>query len=329
MHLPYFDAIDPIAFKIGPVPVHWYGLMYLGGFLAGWLLGEHRRKQGRLPVSRDGFADLAFFAMLGVILGGRIGYILFYNLPLYMAHPLQMFALWDGGMSFHGGLLGVLAGGLYWSRKYRVPFFDAVDFVAPLVPIGLALGRIGNFINGELWGHLTDKPWGVIFPRALNEASQCAAMSPAEIAKNWVCAHYTPAQLQQAAGFAGFDDAQLRALWKTGALNSFAREPSQLMECFLEGIVLFVFLWIYSRKPRRRYAVSGWFALLYGVFRFSVEFVRDPDPQLGYLLGTGWLTMGQLLSLPLIAVGLLLLWLSRRQPVSPLPEADVATAAAG
>lgn len=323
MHRPYFDAIDPIAFHLGPLPVHWYGLMYLGGFVAGWALGEHRRKQGRLAVSRDGFADLAFYAMLGVIVGGRIGYILFYNLPLYLSHPLQMLALWDGGMSFHGGLLGVLAGGLYWSRKYRVPFFDAVDFVAPLVPIGLALGRIGNFINGELWGHLTGKPWGVIFPRALREASQCAAMTETEVARNWVCAHYTPAQLQQAASFTGFSDSQLRALWRTGALNTFAREPSQLMECFLEGVVLFAFLWIYSRHPRRRYAVSGWFALLYGVFRFSVEFVRDPDPQLGYLLGTGWLTMGQLLSLPLVAVGLFLLWLSRRQPAPAQPGSAI------
>ncbi len=323
MLLPYFDAIDPIAFHLGPLPVHWYGLMYLGGFVAGWALGEHRRRQGRLAVSRDGFADLAFYAMLGVIVGGRIGYIVFYNLPLYLSHPLQMFALWDGGMSFHGGLLGVLAGGLYWSRKYRVPFFDAVDFVAPLVPIGLALGRVGNFINGELWGHLTGKPWGVIFPRALREASQCAAMTEAEVARNWVCAHYSSAQLQQAASFSGFSDSQLRALWRTGALNSFAREPSQLMECFLEGVVLFAFLWIYSRHPRRRYAVSGWFALLYGVFRFSVEFVRDPDPQLGYLLGTGWLTMGQLLSLPLVAVGLFLLWLSHRQPAPTQPGSAI------
>ncbi|HEX7112739.1 MAG TPA: prolipoprotein diacylglyceryl transferase [Mizugakiibacter sp.] len=284
---PFFVDIDPVAFRLGPVAVHWYGLMYLLGFLGAWWLGERRRRAGRLPVGKEAFADLAFYAMMGVIVGGRVGYMLFYvSLDWIWHDPLALFRVWDGGMSFHGGLLGVLAAGLWWSRRNRVKFFDAVDFVAPLVPIGLGLGRLGNFINGELWGHVTDKPWGMIFPHALQLDPRFAAM----------------------------DIAELKAQYATGALDAFARHPSQLYEFALEGVVMFTVLWLYSHKPRRRYAVSGLFALLYGCFRFGVEFVREPDVQLGYLLGTGWLTMGQVLSLPLIAVGLFLLWLSWRQP---------------
>ncbi|GAP65002.1 prolipoprotein diacylglyceryl transferase [Mizugakiibacter sediminis] len=284
---PFFVDIDPVAFRLGPVAVHWYGLMYLLGFLGAWWLGERRRRAGRLAVGKEAFADLAFYTMMGVIVGGRVGYMLFYvSLDWIWRDPLALFRVWDGGMSFHGGLLGVLAAGLWWSRRQRVRFFDTVDFVAPLVPIGLGLGRLGNFINGELWGHVTDKPWGMIFPHALQ-------LDPR---------------------FASMDVAQLKAQYASGALDAYARHPSQLYEFALEGVVMFAVLWLYSRKPRRRYALSGLFALLYGCFRFGVEFVREPDVQLGYLLGTGWLTMGQVLSLPLIAVGLFLLWLSRRQP---------------
>ncbi|MCE5233091.1 MAG: prolipoprotein diacylglyceryl transferase [Mizugakiibacter sp.] len=284
---PFFVDIDPVAFHLGPVAVHWYGLMYLLGFLGAWWLGERRRRAGRLAVSKDAFADLAFYAMMGVIVGGRVGYMLFYVSPDWIwRDPLALFRVWDGGMSFHGGLLGVLAAGLWWSRRTRVPFFDAIDFVAPLVPIGLGLGRLGNFINGELWGHVTGKPWGMIFPHALQ-------LDPR---------------------FQDMDVAQLKALYASGALDAFARHPSQLYEFALEGVVMFAALWLFSRKPRRRFAVSGLFALLYGCFRFAVEFVREPDVQLGYLLDTHWLTMGQVLSLPLIAIGLFLLWLSRRQP---------------
>ena len=285
----FFDDINSIAFSIGPLAVHWYGLMYLGGFLGGWWLGNHRLKQGRLPVSEQAFSDLAFYAMIGVIAGGRVWYMLSYISPDWIWHdPLALFRVWDGGMSFHGGLMGVLVAGWWWSRRNKIHFFDTIDFVAPLVPIGLGLGRIGNFINGELWGKLTGGDWGVIYPRALESL--------------------------------GKSTAELQQMFLAGQLNNEARHPSELYEFALEGVVMFVVLWLYSRKPRPRYAVSGLFALMYGVFRFVVEFLRLPDPQLGYL-AFGWLTMGQLQSIPLIVVGVLLLWMSRRAPTLPLAKA--------
>ncbi|HET6546114.1 MAG TPA: prolipoprotein diacylglyceryl transferase [Rhodanobacteraceae bacterium] len=283
-----FVDIDPIAFSIGPVAVHWYGIMYLIGFGAAWWLGERRRGAGRLPISREQFSDLAFYGMLGVIVGGRVGYMLFYDTPELIHHPLSLFRIWEGGMSFHGGLLGVLGAGWLWSWRNRIHFFDTIDFVAPLVPIGLGLGRLGNFIGGELWGRHTDLPWGMIFPRALESLGRTRE--------------------------------QLHAMYLAGQLDGEARHPSQLYEVLLEGVVLFVVLWLYSRKPRPRYAVSGLFALLYGVFRFAVEFVREPDLQLGFI-AFHWLTMGQLLSLPLILIGVVLLALSRRQPVAATHEA--------
>jgi phosphatidylglycerol:prolipoprotein diacylglycerol transferase len=286
--MPYFHQINPIAFSIGPVSVHWYGIMYLLAFLGAWYLGERRRAQGRLATSHEGFSDLSFYAMLGVIIGGRVGYMLFYVSPDWMLHdPLALFRVWEGGMSFHGGLLGVLVAGWFWSRRNKIHFFDTTDFVAPLVPIGLGLGRLGNFIGGELWGRHTDVAWGMVFPRALDNL--------------------------------GKSRDELYRMYLDGQLNHEARHPSQLYEFALEGVVLFAMLWIYSRKPRPRYAVSGLFALLYGLFRFGVEFVREPDVQVGFV-AFDWLTMGQILSLPLIATGLLLLWLSRRAPtVTPSP----------
>ena len=291
MTLPFVVEINPVAFHLGPVQVHWYGLMDLVGFFSGALLGEYRRRQGRLPVTRDALSDLFFYAMMGVIVGGRLGYMLFYYAggPRWIwTDPMALFRVWDGGMSFHGGLLGVLAAGLWWSRRQQLHFFDTVDFVAPLVPIGLGLGRLGNFINGELWGKPTQLPWGMIFPNAHGEDVAYAAAHPA-----W------QAQLQQ--------------------LGGLVRQPSQLYELALEGVVMFTALWLVSMKPRPRYLVSGLFALMYGCFRFAVEFVRLPDAQLGYL-AFGWLTMGQILSLPLIAVGLWLLWLSRKAPTLRLYE---------
>ncbi len=287
--MPYFHDINPIAFSIGPLAVHWYGIMYLLGFVGAWMLGNSRRAKGRLPVSQEAFSDLAFYVMLGVIVGGRIGYMLFYTSLSWMVNdPLAIFRVWEGGMSFHGGLMGVLFAGWLWSRKNNIQFFDAVDFVAPLVPIGLGLGRLGNFIGGELWGQRTDMPWGVIFPRSLEDIS------------------------------ASRDE--LYQLYLAGQLNHEARHPSQLYEFALEGVVMFTVLWIFSRKPRPRYAVSGLFALLYGCFRFGIDFVREPDAQLGYL-AFGWVTMGQILSVPLIVVGIVLLVLSRRSPTVPLSPA--------
>ena len=286
--MPYLHQIDPIAVAIGPLKVHWYGLMYRLGFVVAFWLGRRRVRAGRLPgVDDNGFGDLMFYSMLGVVLGGRIGYILFYDFGEFVKDPLMIVRVWQGGMSFHGGLLGVLAAIAWWSRKHRLHFFDTVDFMAPLVPAGLGFGRIGNYIGGELWGKPTAGTafdgWGVIFPRALPEP------------------------------FASMDAASLRTYFESGALNSFARHPSQLYQAALEGLLMFCVLLWFSSKPRPRYAVSGMFALLYGCFRFLVEFVREPDAQLGYL-AFGWVTMGQVLSTPLILLGVFWLWRSRSTP---------------
>lgn len=246
--------IDPVAVSIGPLQLHWYGLMYLVGFVVGWLLGRLRARRpgsGWTPVEVD---DLLTCVMLGVIVGGRLGYAIFYDLPAFLADPLEIFRIWHGGMSFHGGLLGA-AGAFFWfARSRKRSFLQVSDFVAPLVPQALFFGRLGNFINGELWGKVSDAPWAMVFPGA----------------------------------------------------GPLPRHPSQLYEALLEGLLLFVALWIYSATPRKPGAVSGFFALGYGLARFLVEFVRVPDAHLGYL-AFGWLTMGQVLCLPLMGVGLWLL----------------------
>jgi phosphatidylglycerol:prolipoprotein diacylglycerol transferase len=297
---PWLHQIDPIAIQFPEFTVfgmtfhpavHWYGVMYLIAFGLAWWLGRLRVRQGRLPgVDEQAFGDLVFYGMLGVILGGRLGYILFYDLSAYLADPLQVFEIWNGGMSFHGGLVGVCIAAWMWARKHRLHFMDVADFVAPLVPPGLGFGRLGNYINGELWGKYTGSDWGVVFPHA---EAPLVRMAPE----------------------------QLQALHASGALDRYARHPSPLYQALLEGLAMFVALWWFSSKPRPRYAVAGLFALLYGVFRFAVEFVRVPDAQLGYI-AFGWLTMGQLLSLPLIALGLFWLWKSRHSPtLQPAPAA--------
>jgi phosphatidylglycerol:prolipoprotein diacylglycerol transferase len=276
--------IDPVALSLPfwPHGIHWYGIMYLLGFAAAFLLGRHRIRAGRFSgIDENRFSDLLFNGMLGVVIGGRVGYVLFYGWSDFIADPLFLLRINEGGMSFHGGLLGVMVAVAIWSAQSKKHLFDTLDFLAPLVPPGLMFGRIGNYIGGELWGRYTGKDWGVIFPRA-------------------------------EADLYGQTADQLRVLHESGLLDRYARYPSQLVQAALEGLLLFIILFWYSRKPRPRYAVSGLFALGYGVFRFLVEFIRQPDADIGYL-AWNWLTMGQLLSLPLIALGLALLWLSRRQ----------------
>ncbi|MCC5856591.1 MAG: prolipoprotein diacylglyceryl transferase [Ectothiorhodospiraceae bacterium] len=255
-----YPDIDPVALQLGPLAIHWYGLMYGLGFLAGWWLGRMRAREPWRPVTPPQMSDLVLYVALGVILGGRIGYILFYDMGQVLDDPLRLIRIWQGGMSFHGGLIGVLLACLLFARKAGTGFFRLMDFVAPLVPIGLGAGRIGNFINGELWGKPTDLPWGMV---------------------------YAP-------------------------LGADPRHPSQLYQFLLEGVVLFIALWLFSRKPRPTMSVSGLFLVLYGVFRFVVEFARMPDAHIGYL-AFGWVTMGQVLSLPMILGGGLLLVLAYRR----------------
>ncbi|MBT7410782.1 MAG: prolipoprotein diacylglyceryl transferase [Methylococcales bacterium] len=243
-----YPNIDPVALELGPLKVHWYGLMYLVAFACGWYCANLRKKT--FDFSRDDIDDLVFYIVLGVILGGRVGYILFYNFSQFLDNPLVLFKIWEGGMSFHGGLIGVCLSLWFIAKKHQLTFFQMSDFVAPFFPIGLGAGRIGNFINGELWGKPSDVSWAMVFP--------------------------------------------------TG--GPMARHPSQLYEAFFEGLILFVILWIYSSKPRPVRAVSGLFLVGYGVFRFGVEFVRVPDQHLGYL-ALNWLTMGQILCLPMLLLG--------------------------
>ena len=277
--------INPVALPLPfwPHGIHWYGIMYLLGFAVAFFLGRSRIRKGRFAgISEERFSDLLFSGMLGVIIGGRVGYVLFYAWHEFIANPLFLFKINEGGMSFHGGLLGVMAAVAIWSYQKKKHVFATLDFIAPLVPAGLGFGRLGNYIGGELWGRLTGKDWGVIFPNAL----------PAELASK-------PMQ-------------QLHALNDAGLLTPYARYPSQLAQALLEGLAMFIILYIYSNKPRPRYAVSGLFALSYGVFRFAIEFIREPDRGIGFI-AWGWLTMGQLLSLPLVLVGLALLAASRFQ----------------
>ncbi|WP_440223515.1 prolipoprotein diacylglyceryl transferase [Dokdonella sp. MW10] len=280
--MPFFVDFDPVAFSLGPIAVHWYGIGYLIAFGAFWWLGERRRRAGFLPVGPTAFSDLAFYGMIGVILGGRLGYVLFYGTAELLRDPVSLIRIWEGGMSFHGGLIGVLLACWIWARRQRLHFFDVMDFVAPLVPIGIGVVRFANFTGGELWGRKTDSALGMIFPNAFDHAGRTLD--------------------------------ELRVMAAAGQLDGEARHPSQLYEMALEGFVMFIVLFAVSMRPRRRFLVSGLFALMYGSFRFAVEFVREPDAQLGYL-AWGWLTMGQVLSTPLILTGLVLIALSRRAPV--------------
>ncbi len=254
-----YPDIDPVIFQIGPLALRWYGLTYLVGFLGAAWFGSYRAGRQDNSFDKEQVADLIFYGALGVIIGGRLGYALFYQTAYTLQNPLSLLEIWKGGMSFHGGMLGVFVACWLFGRRTGKRWFEITDFIAPLVPIGLGAGRVGNFINGELWGAVTDKPWGMVFPGA----------------------------------------------------GPFARHPSMVYEALLEGLLLFLLLWFYSAKPRPRMAVSAWFMIGYGTFRSLVELVREPDRHLGYLF-SDWFTMGMLLSLPMVLIGLVLLVMSRR-----------------
>lgn len=245
---------DPIALSLGPLSIRWYGLMYLFAFLAAGFLATYRARRPDSGWKPDEIYDLVFYAALGVIFGGRLGYTLFYNFSYYVENPLQILYVWTGGMSFHGGLLGVIVALYVYAHKTERKFLQVTDFVAPLVGIGLAAGRLANFINQELWGRVTDSPIGMVFPLAGSEP----------------------------------------------------RHASQLYELVFEGLVIFVIIWLYTRKPRPLGRPSGLFLLLYSIARFGIEFFREPDMHLG-TIAFNWLTMGQLLSIPMFVIGLWLL----------------------
>lgn len=255
-----FPKIDPVFLRVGPLELRWYGLMYVLSFVVAYLLVIKNAKRKALPLNKDDVADLIFYLALGVILGGRIGYILFYNLSYYLENPLKVLAVWEGGMSFHGGLIGTLLSSFYYARKKKITFTTLADLCVPVAPICLFLGRLGNFINGELFGRVTELPWGMVFPGGGGQP----------------------------------------------------RHPSQLYEAVLEGPVLFAILWLAQRKRNLPPGVVFWcFISFYGLFRFLVEFTREPDPQIGYILG--FFSMGQLLSFPMFLLGLCMIaYLFRR-----------------
>lgn len=267
-----YPNIDPVAISLGPVQVHWYGLTYLFGFVAAWWLLKVHTRRLNAAWTKDDLADLLFYCAIGVILGGRMGYILFYNTSAFLQDPLMLFRIWQGGMSFHGGFIGVCLAIIIFARKTGRKIFEVGDLVAPVTTIGLGAGRLGNFINGELWGRVTDVPWGMVFP---------------------------------------FE-----------AAGPLPRHPSQLYQFALEGVLLFIVLWIYSRKPRPMMAVTGMFLLLYGCFRFFVEFFRQPDEHLLFV-AFGWMTRGQQLCIPMVVLGAVLIWLAyRRGEMAPVRSND-------
>lgn len=254
--IPY-PKIDPEIVRIGPFSIRWYGMMYLIGFLSSYLLVRYQVRKRNLPIPMAMIDSLYTYIILGLLIGARLGYAIFYNLPFYLKNPLEVLAVWHGGMSFHGGLIGCIVSGYIFSRRYRLDFWRLSDLVVVTAPIGLGLGRLGNFINGELFGRVTDVPWAMVFPEG----------------------------------------------------GPLPRHPSQLYEFLLEGVVLFLILWLLKEKITKRGYLSAIFLLLYGIFRFTIEFFREPDPQIGYILG--FLTMGQALSTAMIIVGIIVLQLRR------------------
>ncbi len=248
-----YPEMDPVAISVGPVSIHWYAVTYLVGIALAWWLLTARSKSPHIGFNDKQLSDIAFYAVLGVLLGGRLGYVLFYGWANLLADPLSALRIWQGGMSFHGGLLGVLVAVAIYSRRYGRGFFEITDFIAPAIPLGLGCGRIGNFVNGELPGRVAEVPWAVIYPGEL-----------------------------------------------------LARHPSSLYQALLEGPVLFALLWFFSRKAKPPMTVSGMFLLGYGSLRIFSESFREPDSHLGFIL-LGQVTAGQLLSLPMALLGVVLL----------------------
>jgi len=256
-----YPVIDPVAISLGPLAIHWYGLMYMIGFAAAWWLSVRKARVGA-PVTEKQVEDLIFYGAMGVVLGGRFGYVIFYNFDRFLEDPMWLLRLWEGGMSFHGGLLGVIIALALFARQRKLDPFAVYDFIAPVVPIGLGLGRLGNFIGQELWGRASDVPWAMVFPN-------------------------DPLPL--------------------------ASRPSQLYQALLEGLMLYIILFVYSRKPRPAPAVGGLFLAMYAVFRFSVEFFREPDSHIGFD-AFGWMTRGQMLCIPMLLIGVaLMIWAHRRE----------------
>lgn len=259
--IPY-PSINPVAFDLGFISVHWYGISYFIGISIAWILLRYRSSNSPLALNNEKIADLVFFGMVGIIFGGRLGSIIFYNLGYYLENPIEIFYIHQGGMSFHGGLIGVIVAMYLFSIKTKTSFFKLTDFIAPVIPIGLGCGRIGNFINGELWGSPSNLPWAMIFPDP--------------------------------------------------AAGNIPRHPTQIYEAFFEGIILFLILWWFTRISRPVMAASGLFLLCYGTMRFLIEFVRVPDQHIGYV-AFDWLTMGQLLSMPMVIFGTLFFIIAYRK----------------
>ena len=277
---------DPVLISIGPLAIRWYALSYIVGFILFTILGRRRIAQGNSVFTKEMLDDFLTWGILGVILGGRIGYVLFYKFSDYLANPLDIFKVWEGGMSFHGGFLGVVVAMWLFGRKHNISILKLMDSVAPLVPLGLASGRIGNFINGELWGRVTELNafWAMGFPQARYEDAEAAAHNP--LWAEW---------LQQ--------------------YGMLPRHPSQLYQFALEGICLFVIVWIFSKKPRPAGQTAALFLGGYGLFRFIAEFARQPDDYLGLL--TLGLSMGQWLSVPMIVLGVIgFVWFGRKNSVA-------------
>ncbi len=269
-----YPNIDPIAlsisefsllgFSLGPFNVHWYGIMYLCAFIAALLIGRYRAAQSYTPINKAQVEDLIFYGAMGVVIGGRFGYVLFYNFEQFLETPLWLFKIWEGGMAFHGGLLGVIVAMVLYARKLNISFLSLMDFVAPLVPIGLGFGRLGNFIGGELWGRETTVSWAMRFPQD--------------------------------------PDALLR-------------HPSQLYQAVLEGLVLFTIVFWFSAKPRPKASVGALFLIFYGLQRFIIEFYREPDAHIGLVMG--WVSRGQILSLPMIAAGIIIFIMAYKLDANP------------